>query len=140
MLISRDSLTSLAGRGYKTLQIPEFEVTIQGDHAYMHAPVDTIEIPDSWVCHISGDAPCLGKQQGFLYFTRAGYEANKPSLRAAFEHGIATIGCRSDNPDEWTWAAFEAYADAHFAKIEQRRAKLILNLQSKIHDAEQFQV
>jgi len=132
MEILKDAITSSARGGYLSLQIPEIAVRFNGGQ-------DEVEnIPDDWVCRLkSCDRPAVGKESGFLYLTRKGYEANKPAIRAAFEQAIAS---GTDRTGGIGWPAFEQAAAFHFSEVERRRAKLIAELTVKLEQANSFVV
>lgn len=94
--IIKGAITQLASAGYITLQVP--------DSAY--GDVELENIPAHWVWEIKNQRPALGKERGHLHLTRAGWEANKVAIKAAFES--------SQFPRD-TWEEFERFVENEFA-------------------------
>lgn len=125
MQLLRSSLTYHAESGRKTLQIPDYNI---GEPAEPYA-----EFPDEWFCRLRDRVPAVGRQSGFLWLTRAGYEANRELLLVAYE--TSTTG-RGDGRRE----TFEAAAQAHFAKVERYRDRAIGKLRRQLEQLEQTRV
>jgi len=121
MKIIKDARTSLAHNGYITLQVPDVEIALDGVASTIE------ELPDDWFFYLnlkrSQPVPCIGKENGFLYYTRKGWEANKTLLKEAFESSPTPRG---------TWTEFIVYAEEFFDKIEEGRQKQIAYYQEKI--------
>ncbi len=96
MKIYKDSIGHLASTGYITLQVPDSAV---GE--------EVIDCPDDWFCWIRNDGtPCLGGENGFLHFTRIGFDENKNEIRLAFERAIANKLVETDEG----WSALSVCA------------------------------
>jgi hypothetical protein len=129
MNIFEGSITQLASEGYLTLQVP---------HCVVGEPTpDTVEVPDEWLCELKSDVPVTGRQEGFLFLTRAGYEANKDAIKKAFEKACANGKDRTDGEG---WAAFEKRAEEHFKHIEERCKKRIAKLEKDLETLKDFEV
>jgi len=118
---SHDDITALQGKGYVTLQIPQFSIDIgPTPEPEVEPPEPQVELPADWfnVIKYVGNAcrPCIGKENGFLFLTRKGYEANKERIRKAFEQAIAKGLDRTNGEG---WLAFEKYAEKHFSEMEK---------------------
>lgn len=124
MKIIKETITMLAASGHITLQVPD---------AYIGDPEPEMEeAPDEWFMYVKceGNAhrPCVGKESGFLYLSRAGWEANKDRIKEVFEAYNEKM--RREYPThKWqTWADFEAHVEKHFddmRKIIQRKIKTL---------------
>lgn len=109
-------LEHLRSRGKYSLQVGEVA---------LGSPVPaTVEAPDEWferlkVCSglrrgTAGQRRPFGREQGFLFLSRAGYEANREQLREIVERYNA------EWPGEgFTWQAFNAVAMAHFDMVDE---------------------
>lgn len=129
MQIIKDAITTLAGEGYMTLQVPVYD---------LGAPPQTINVPDSWLCYIkSNNSLCIGKQRGFLYLTEEGFKANYRDIKKAFEGAIAN---GMDRTGGVGWPAFEQYVRDHFADVKARRATLIAKKQKEIAELQALTV
>lgn len=128
MQILKGAITQLASRGHLTLQVPECAICKPGTNVEME------EAPDEWFCVLKHNCvPASGKESGFLYLTRAGYEANKDALRTAFESAI-----EEDWDKDWNWPAFEKMAEAHFQKVEKAITKQKKLLEQKLNQLNGF--
>jgi len=125
MRIPTSSITTLAGEGRITLQVPA---------CWIGTAPELTDYPDEWFCQLRGArVPAVGRETGFLFLTRAGFEANKAAIRAAFE---AANTRRSGEG----WAAFEAHAAQHFANIAAATAKEIAKHEMKLAGLRRFVV
>jgi len=124
MKIIKDIITTLPKQGYITLQIPGVAVTLDG------SPLPGSEdLPDEWFTELKdGRRPAVGKEWGFLYLTRKGWEANRHRIKRDF------------TPNRGTWEDFEAYVDEHFKSVEINRKKEIKRLKTKIKLLEKAQI
>jgi hypothetical protein len=120
MLIFKNGITLLASEGRLTLQVP--------DMAYGCSSLEGEEVPNDWIMQIRGGQhiPCVGKEQGFLFLTRKGWEANKDKIKAAFEASKDKRG---------TWQEFEAMAEKHFIQVQKKLNSLIQRLEAKVKEA-----
>lgn len=118
MKIIKDSITSLARRGYITLQIPQISIELGGGVT----PVE--EVPDEWIAMIhSSGSVAVGKETGFSYLTRIGWEKNKSKIKEAYEGAEHQRG---------PWEKFERYAEKHFKAVEEANKRRIRFLQKKV--------
>lgn len=118
MEIIKGSITSLSSRGYITLQIPHYTIGSPG------MKVETEEIPDNWVVFLhSNKTPALGKEQGFTYLTRVGWEANKDKIKEAYENVKCPRG---------PWIKFEEHAEQHFDHVKHATKRKIALLEKKL--------
>lgn len=123
MRIVKGTITSLAARGDITLQVPD---------AWIGSAPAMEEVPDEWFmrvkCEGKGVRPCVGKESGFLYLSRAGWEANKERIKEAFE-GYNEKMRREYPTHKWqVWADFEAHVEQHFEdmrKAVERKVKAL---------------
>jgi len=119
MKILKDSITSLASEGRITLQIPQYDL----------GSSDAIEeeVPDEWVVTLrNGLYPAVGREQGYLFLTRAGWFANQDKIKDAFEDAKFHRGN--------TWEDFEAHAKKHFQKVEHNTMRRIRLFKNKVKD------
>lgn len=131
MRLFAGTITQLASEGRLTLQVPELAIVVSGSSL----PIPGIEeYPDDWFCHLRDYVLCTGRERGFLYLTRKGYEANENALRIAFEDAIANGLDRTNGEG---WPAFERHAQEHFTRVESRTTREILKHQRKISQLEE---
>ena len=76
---------------------------------------------------LRNDAPCVGKENGFLYLSRKGWAVNKERVKEAFSRTPYPRG---------TWEQFEKYAEDHFAKLEAGRQRRLRLLRTKADELE----
>jgi hypothetical protein len=119
MKILKGAITSLASEGRITLQIPQFDLCF-GNYTPEYE-----EVPDEWIITLrnSGSRPAVGRESGFWFLTRVGWEANKDAIKKAFE---------SANFQRGTWKEFEEYAEEHFLEVGKALQKHVDYLQKKI--------
>lgn len=131
MKLSYETLTSGAKCGYLSIHIPSLCV---GGNPPNHIEVD---MPDEWFMFVNaGPVPVVGKQEGFLYLTRKGYEDNKDRLRTAFELAIASGFDRTDGRG---WVAFEEYVENHFTKLAKAIEKKRKYLNKLLVDLDEYE-
>lgn len=123
MKILKGAITSLARQGYITLQIPVFDVWIN------QAPQqsETEDIPDEWVITLKGGQrrPVIGKEKGFLFLSKIGWDANWKKIREAFLH------CESPRG---TWADFEDHVEEHFQEVIKSTQKKIIYQEKRVEE------
>ena len=124
MRIFKDAITTLAAEGRRTLQVPDLVIAIPPVRL---EEVEYEEVPDEWFTRLKRDVPCAGKENGFLYLSRKGYEANKERLKEAFLKAQYKRG---------TWEQFEKDAEDHFAKVETARQRKLKLLRAKADELE----
>lgn len=135
MKLPPSALTQLARERHFTLQIPHITIRLRprmvfdSDSSRMHRreveevlehpPEEAaVEYPDHWFCWLkAGLQPCMGREVGFLYFTRAGYEANLEALREASGED---------------WPRFQKEAEQHFKDQRRNAEKLVKGLEAKL--------
>ncbi len=121
MKILKDAITSLASEGRMTLQIPQVDLNPRGFESSIK------EVPDEWVVALKdGSYPAVGREQGYLYLTRAGWFANRDDIKDAFE------GARFSRGN--TWEDFEEYARKHFQKVEHNTMRRIRLFENKVKE------
>lgn len=121
MKIIKGAIAALAEEGYLTLQVPDLAV----------GECDFEELPDEWFCRWNyGKGPAIGRESGMLYLTRAGYEANKQELKAAF----------SGDHRGYTWKDFESHVELHFAETQRHIDRRLADFRRKIRELESFKV
>jgi len=122
MKILKEAITCLAREGRPTLQIPQHDIWFSKE-----PPPDAErfeEIPDEWVISLRNGIPVVGKQEGYLFLTREGWNANKDNIEKAFNSaGINKRG---------SWEDFQVHAETHFNLITEATLKRINSHISKI--------
>lgn len=122
MQIIKGSITSLASEGRITLQVPTMAIGIGT------APSVSFEtVPDDWFVYLRNDVPATGKQEGFLFLSKRGFDANKTDIQRAFLSSTRARG---------TWADFEKHAEEHFKKVETKTKKRIEKLKKELVELE----
>ena len=88
-----------------------------------------VEYPDEWFVWLksttSGLRPVVGRESGFLFLSRVGYEANREALKQAFSENR---GC--------SWEDFERHVEKHFRTLHTSTAKLVAKLTKQLADAQ----
>jgi hypothetical protein len=115
--IFEDTIGSLVRQGYRTLQVPVMALTF--------APADeplTEEHPDEYFIHTNplGDYRsrlAVGREQGFLFLSRRGFEHFRETLRECFEEGRGRMQERGHDIE--TFEQFEQWADEWFHDLLQ---------------------
>jgi len=115
MKVFTDWAECLRDEGRLTLQIPQFAIS-DGDTN----GAEYVEAPDEWFFLLkgagTGSRVAVGKEQGFLYITPAGYAANKARILDAWVAG-ATKQPRGYGTNA---AAFDHHARRFYAEVERR--------------------
>ena len=108
-------------QGYITLQIPTVQISLDGTFP----KEKLIDAPDEWftTLHSGCERPACGRETGYLYFSRAGWLANKAKIKKAFKSSPHPRG---------SWADFENYETDHFEKMGKGVIKHIKRHQAKI--------
>jgi len=147
MQISREALFSLMTTGYVTLQVPQFNISfgrnggVLEDGQIPRSPEDTMDIPNDYLYELKHcgmkSRPTIGKESGFTYITRKGYEALKPQIKeaflSAFHAGRARVPETVETEEE-AWSVFEQYAETHFSEVEECIAKQLKQYQAKVSE------
>lgn len=142
MRILRDTITYLAGSGYRTLQIPNVAINLPAptpeirDHGFSDEDLERMrnfepeyeEVPDEWIVHVHSGCRryCLTdreRRHSFLHLSRAGFEANREAIRQAFENSPMKRG---------TWEQFLADAEEEWRKLEAGTERYRANLRRKL--------
>lgn len=111
MIVFKAAITHLASRGRTDIQVPEINISTKGVLYARDVPNDTEELPDAWFIRLSYYLPVI--KGGFLYLSKAGWEANKNQIKIAFEKAIVNNYNRGK-----TWDDFINEINKHFIKIE----------------------
>lgn len=133
MKIFKDSITISAGKGRVTLQVPSVMLEWPEDEKREY---EYEEVPDEWMCVLKDDRPVAGKESGFLYLTRTGYEANKLKLKEAFERAVADGYDRGAGHNKWL--DFERYVEKHFNRVEKKTKRETEKYRKKLKELEKF--
>ena len=130
MRIFKDSITRLASLGYVTLQVP--------DTAFGSPSIEMEDVPDEWLCVLTGAGRHrVGKELGFLYLTKAGWDANKEKIKEKFLKAIET---GLDRTESLGWVAFERHVVEHFESLEKRNKKFKTQLEEKLEEMKRIKI
>lgn len=131
MRINQDTVILLPGtEGRNTLQVPQADIEF-GENGARVVEIygQTEEYPDDYFMEITdNDSPIVGKQRGFLFLSPKGY--------AHFRNAI--LEARRVAPRHTDIESLDAYAEEWFAKIRQRKTKLLRDFQKKIDELNAF--
>jgi|WetSurSiteA1Bulk_404760.scaffolds.fasta_scaffold00038_69 hypothetical protein len=129
MKSSWENLLTLVKEGRLTLQIPQFYL------GFRPLPTTTwIDFPDNWFCFVkNSNRLSLGKEGGFLYWSRIGYEANKEKIISAYINGVKSKGVNL--PDADLEAQFANYAKHKYSRLRNGTKKEIQKCQDRINEA-----
>jgi len=139
MKISKGAITSLARQGYLTLQVPDLEIRI-GEEAKLNPKWEIEELPDAWFCrtkcyNAKGSRLVFGREQGFLYLTREGWEANREALKEAFQ---------SSSNKRGDWPEFVEKAENFLRNLDSNTAAYVqkkkANLKRQLFELEQYRL
>lgn len=113
-----NSITDAAEEGRISLEVSNifFDLNDEDNPRYFNNGDDDLEdyteLPDDWFCGFDESGlPIYGKQDGFLYLTRKGWEACKEEIRKAYENSELRTK---------TWEDFEKYADDFLNKVDNK--------------------
>lgn len=99
----KNDLFSLVQENRATLQIPDFWVTIQNDTYTATKSGIEEKYPKEWFirakCVGAHHRRVFGKEQGFLFLSREGWEANKEIIKETFEE--SKLGRYYRGNDSW---------------------------------------
>lgn len=124
MKILKDSITTLAAEGRMTLQVPDSYICFKGSTPKWE------EVPDEWFCRLCDRTPAVGRQDGILFLTQQGWNANKAKIKLAFEgQTIRNLG---------TWEDFEKIAKDHFKRVQRAWDRKFDLLESHLEDLKDF--
>jgi hypothetical protein len=124
MKVFTDFYVSLRNAGYLTLQVPDTAICFGGPGPQM------IEAPDEWFEYLKaapgkpgpdGLSPMrrvVGRERGFLFLSRAGFEANKQPIRQVWEQALAE-GRTNRGRGDVSWEGFQAFAAEHFDLVDR---------------------
>lgn len=119
MELPKSAVTALASEGYHTLQVPQYSISFNGA-----APDPTEIVDDEHIVEVKcfGSSAkqriCTGREYGFTYLSRKGWQHYFHDLKAAF------------NPNRGTWAEFVNAANETLDEIETLSRKELLKLQA----------
>jgi len=105
-----DWISCLRDEARLTLQVPEY--------ALGGAP-QTIDVPSEWLWELKVDGDhrlAVGREQGFLHISPAGYAANREAIIEAWVKGCAKI----DRGYVAEASTFDAFAADFFAEVKGR--------------------
>lgn len=114
MKIYKGTLWQPASGGHLSLQVP--------DRAFGVPIPDTEEVPDDWIIVLRHRRPAIGRESGFSFLTKKGYEANKDQILKAFSKAGGTV------------EEFEQYVKNHFAAVNKATKKYMARLNQKIEE------
>lgn len=118
MRIFKGAITSLASEGMITLQIPQYVIDAPGS-----PPSETEEVPDEWIVKLrSNNTPATGKERGYYFLTRRGWEANRHKIEEAFSKAKFKRG---------TWFDFQVHVEQHFMEVKKASRKRLAYLERK---------
>ena len=136
MLLCENAITSLASEGYISLQIPHLDIVINDNKALAVPSSESrnaVELPDEWFVWLKvSKQPAVGKEQGYLYLTKIGWEANKEKIKSAFLK-------LPERERVGSWEDFERYAEKHFMEVQKAIKTKITRLQNKIKQLKEAQ-
>jgi hypothetical protein len=119
------------------------------------------EFPDGWFCRLTSSGyyyrPCIEREQGCLFLTRAGWEANKETIKKSFDRAIAEgrqaylgakqiayrnkqnlRGIYGTSTEIASWQSYLEFVDQHFKmiaeEIDKYETKLSRDYNTKIAD------
>ena len=118
MRIIKGAIVAGAANGYLGVQVAEIAY---GDD------VEYVEAPDEWFIRLKDRRPAVGREDGFLFLTRIGWEANKEQMRQAFETAQFKRG---------TWEDFEKHVEDFFTDSKKRAARFVRLMKKKTRQAE----
>jgi hypothetical protein len=114
-----------------TLQIPSLYIQIPGFPINCRSEADLEEIPENWICCLTyNDVPAAGNVSAFTYFSSVGWEANKEEIKKLYLSCPVGVGGRGN------WAAFEDYAQKHFATVAKKLQISLLKTEAELAAAQ----
>jgi len=133
MKIDKSTILSHPSAGRITLQVPEWSLFTDPKAAQDAEPTENH--PDEFFMEMkrAGAAlrPAVGREEGYIYLTRKGWEFFKADIEKAFKSVANPRG---------TWAEFEGYAAAHFEEAERARQRFIKTTQAKLDEMKKARV
>jgi hypothetical protein len=123
MRIIQGSIIDHPSTGRMTLQIPSIAIFIGAESSAQYE-----EVPDEWICELRQEVPVTGKEQGYLFLTRTGWDANREQIRQAFEA----------SGSQATWEQFEQFARRHFTEVERKTQRKLQQLQNKVDQLRRY--
>jgi len=119
MIIYKDAITNTARSGRISLQIPEHGIFARREL------YETEEVPDEWLVRLRRyKYPAIGTEDGYLFLTRTGWNANKDKIEEAFSTAKFQRG---------TWQEFLQHVEYHFKRVEKSTLRRIKFLESKVN-------
>ena len=118
MQLPKDAVTTLASQGYMTLQVPQMSISFSG----APAPVESVD--DEHIIEVKGygyshkQRIVAGREYGFSYLSRKGFNHYFNDLKAVFR------------PSRGTWQDFVDNAHKTLDEIEAETRKEIAKLQA----------
>ena len=123
MKVVKGSITSLARRGYMTVQIPDVVFEISGQ-----PKVEFEEHPDDFFTVLNGHEPRRLDRSGYLHLSEKGWKHFKEDIRAAFQDAILSGRTAS------TWDDFEKDTKEHFRMVRKALKKKIASTKRKLEE------
>ena len=127
MKIYEGFIGALRNEGRQTLQVPDIVISFDGSKEKI------IEVPDNWFIRVYGEFPAVGREEGFLYLSKIGFEATKKELKKEYFSGFARRSGRK--PIEQDWKDFEDYAENFFAELKKNLSFKIFKSKNKLREA-----
>lgn len=118
MKVIKSAISMLSSEGRITLQVPNRALRLPGQ-----PEAEYEEVPDEWLITLKDGRPAAGKESGFLFLTRKGWDANKVKIKEVFSKAKFQRG---------TWEEFEAHAEEHFTKVKKRLDKEIKRCEQRL--------
>jgi hypothetical protein len=128
-VIHKGAIDNLFSSNYQTLIVSGGACSLDK----FPQPIDPKEyeiIPSEWVIQLKNNRPCVGREEGFTYLTRKGWEANKARYETKF----------TSNPiRDKTWEDVLEHVEEHFKRVDRSLLGFIKNLESKLSQAKAIQ-
>ena len=116
----------LPSEGRITLQIPEYDI-LPVSALIEDLKPELAKYPSDWfvVLHAEDGIPCVGKEQGFLFWSEWGWAANRTAIRKEF---------LNSNDPRGTWDDFEVHAEAVFILRKKKLQKRIKTVEKHLQE------
>jgi len=127
MKIYEGFIGALRNEGRQTLQVPDIVISFAGSKEKV------VEVPDNWFIRVYGEFPSVGREEGFLYLSKIGFENNKNKLKKEYFSGFSRRNGRK--PVEQDWKDFEDYAENFFVELKKNLDFKIFKSKNKLREA-----
>lgn len=123
MKMTIDNMLYYVSLGKITFQVPQYSISINERHIETKKNEFDNELPDEWFIELKGgsNVPVIGKQQGYLFISKIGYEQNKEEILRRF---VAAGGSVEE---------LETEANKFYNKLEKSIHKKISQLQKDLN-------